>query len=88
MSDASQIQPLKLTENVTLYNIFIDPSLVFDKPRLINIITPLLYLHFCQTNGFDQVDKETCVKNIEAFTNQEILPVAPLLYYYGDGVIS
>lgn len=88
VSDASQSQPLKLTENVTLYNIFVDPSLVYDKQRVINIMTPLLYLHFCQTNGFDTVDKEQCVKNIETFTTQSILPVAPVVQYYGNGVMS
>lgn len=88
VSDASQSQPLKLTENVTLYNIFVDPSLVYDKPRLITIITPLIYLHLCQTNGFDAVDKEKCIKNIELFTKTWILPVAPILQYYGNGVIS
>ncbi|AKH32382.1 Stage V sporulation protein D [candidate division SR1 bacterium Aalborg_AAW-1] len=88
VSDASQIQPLKLTENVTLYNMFIDPSMVFDKPRLISIITPLLYLHLCQTNGFDNVDKEACIKNVENFTKETILPIAPTVFYYGDGIIT
>ena len=88
VSDASQIQPLKLTENVTLYNMFVDPSLVYDKERLINILSPLVYIHLCQTNGFDKVDKESCLKNVESFTKETILPLAPDLFYYGNGVIS
>ena len=88
VSDASQIQPLKLTENVTLFNVFVDPSLVYDKNRLVNIIKPLVYIHLCQTNWFDTVDKETCVKNLETFTKKSLLPLAPTLFYYGDGVIS
>lgn len=90
VSDTSQVQPLKLTENVTLYNMFVDPSLVYDKKRLINIISPLLYVHFCQINGFDVIDqdKERCVRNIEVFTRQTILPKAPETAYYGNWVAS
>lgn len=67
---------------------FVDPSLIRDKPRTINMLTPLVYLHLCQTKGFDTVNKEQCIKNVEQFTNQTILPVAPTLYYYGQGIIS
>ncbi len=88
VSDASQSQPLKLTENVTLYNIFVDPSLVWDKQRVISMLTPLIYIHLCQMNGFDTIDKEQCIKNVETFTKETIFPIAPVLYYYGDGVIS
>ncbi len=89
VSDASQVQPLKLTENVTLYTMFIDPSLVYDKQRLIQIMSPLLYVHFCQLYGFDVVDdKAACIRNIEQFTTSTILPVAPVVDYYGQGVMS
>ena len=67
---------------------FVDPSLVYDKERLINILSPLVYIHLCQTNGFDKVDKESCLKNVESFTKETILPLAPDLFYYGNGVIS
>lgn len=84
----SQTQPLKLTENVMLYNVFVDPSLVWNKSRLIGLMTPLLYVHFCKLNGFDMVDQEQCVRNIERFTKTTILPEAPVLHYYGQGVMS
>jgi hypothetical protein len=36
----------------------------------------------------DQVTPEGCVKNIEYFTNIELLPTMPQLFYYGSGMRS
>lgn len=86
VDDVSKSQALKLTENVTLYDIFVDPSLIYNKPRVIQILSPLLYVHLCQTKWFDSVDKEQCIKNVEQFTKQSILPKAPRIMYYGSEV--
>jgi cell division protein FtsI/penicillin-binding protein 2 len=82
VNDASQQQPIKLTENVTLYNVFVDPAFVKDKSRFITTITPLIYSHLCQINGFDKIDKEQCVMNLEKFTKETYLPVLPSVIYY------
>ena len=88
VNDASQQQPIKLTENVTLYNIFVDPAFVKDKSRFISTITPLIYSHLCQINGFDKIDKEQCIRNLEKFTKKDYLPVFPSIIYYGQGISS
>ena len=88
VSDASQQQPIKLTENVTLYNVFVDPAFVKDKTRFITTITPLIYSHLCQINGFDKIDKEQCILNLEKFTKEDYLPVLPSVTYYGQGISS
>lgn len=77
-----------LTENITLYNVFVDPKFVKDKERLISIMTPLVYLHLCQINGFEKTTREECVRNVESFTKKDILPKAPQVMYYGSGIIS
>jgi len=58
-------QPVKLTENISLYDIALDPTLVGEtkdglplKSRLIGILTPVVYKHLCVINGMDQVTPE------------------------------
>jgi hypothetical protein len=80
--------PLKLTENVILYNVFVDPKFVKDKPRFISIMTPLIYLHLCQINAFSKPSREQCIRNIESFAKVTILPKPPEVMYYGNGLIS
>lgn len=79
---------LQLTENITLYNVFVDPKFVPNKDRLITILTPLIYVHLCQKNWFTQPDKAQCIRNIESFGGKNILPQAPEIMYYGSGRIS
>lgn len=73
---------------MTLYNIFVDPAFVKDKPRFISIVAPLLYEHLCQINGFDKVEKERCIKNLEMFTKKSYLPIKPSIMYYGQNISS
>lgn len=79
---------LALTENITLYNVYVEPPYIKDKKRMIDILTPLVYLHLCQINGFDKPNKEWCVRNIESFSKKELLPKVPEIMYYGQGVMS
>lgn len=79
---------LKLTDNITLYTVFVDPEFVKQKDRFITIMTPLIYMHLCQLNGFTNPSHEQCVRNVEAFTAKDILPQAPERMYYGSGVFS
>lgn len=84
----SSWKPIKLTENIDFFNIFIDPKYVTNKTELVKTITPLVYKHLCSINGFNQPTNIECIKNIEIFTNQEILPKAPEIFYYGSWIIS
>lgn len=63
-----------LTENIELYNMYVDPKFVKNKPKLIEILTPIFYEHFCVLNWLNKPTKEECIQNIEKFTNSKILP--------------
>jgi cell division protein FtsI/penicillin-binding protein 2 len=88
-------QPVKLTENMTLYDVALDPTLIGEttggvslKPRLIELMTPVVYKHLCTIHEMDEVTPEGCIQNIEAFAGIELLPKMPNLFYYGSGLRS
>jgi cell division protein FtsI/penicillin-binding protein 2 len=81
-------KPVQLTENIAMYNIFVDPKFVWDKPRFIELLTPVIYSHFCETYWMRQMTKESCVKNIESYTKKPILPREPEFFYYWSGIVS
>lgn len=80
VTDASN-KPLALTQNIEIYNLFIDPKFVRDKARVIDILSPVLYTHLCQKNGLDDVDTLGCINNIERFAQIQILPVPKTVFY-------
>ena len=85
-------QPVKLTENINLYDIAIDPREIWYstggvlmKDRFIELISPIVYKHLCVIHWMDDIkwDKEECIKNIETFINEELLPKEPEVFYFG-----
>lgn len=83
ISDKSN-NPIKLTENIERYNIFVDTKFIPDKKKFIDLLSPILFEHFCIQNGNNAVDKLWCIKNIEKFTNSQILPEDPELFFKLD----
>lgn len=81
-------KPVQLTENITMYNVFVDPKFVWDKPRFIELFTPIVYSHLCEMYGMKQITKESCVKNIELYTKKTILPKEPEFFYYGSWIVT
>ncbi len=79
---------IQLTDNITMYNIFVDPKFIWDKTKFIDILTPVIYKHFCELYGMQAVTKIQCIKNIEQFTQTQIIPPQPQFFYYGSGIIS
>jgi cell division protein FtsI/penicillin-binding protein 2 len=75
-------KPVQLTENISMYNVFVDPKFIWDKPRFIEIITPIVYSHFCEMNGMKEMSKESCIKNIELYSDKTILPEKPEFFYF------
>ena len=84
-------QPVKLTENINLYDIAIDPREIWYntwgvlmKNRLIELLSPIVYKHLCVIHWMDDIqwDKEQCIKNIESFANIELLPKEPEIFYF------
>ena len=85
-------QPVKLTENINLYDVAIDPREIWYnawgismKTRFIELISPIVYKHLCIIHGMDNIqwNTEECIKNIEAFANIELLPKKPEIFYFG-----
>ena len=71
-------QPVKLTENINLYDVALDPREIwYDvngnlmKDRLIELISPIVYKHLCIIHWMENVTKKECIENIESFANNE-----------------
>jgi len=79
---------IQLTDNITMYNIFVDPKFIWDKDKFINLITPVVYQHFCELYGMKQITQLECINNIEQFTQTQIIPIKPQFFYYGSGILS
>ena len=82
-------QPVKLTENINLYDVALDPrevgystGWILMKERFIELILPVVYKHLCVLHWMDTVSKEECIHNIESFANVELLPKEPEIFYY------
>lgn len=80
LTDASN-KPIALTQNMEMYNLFIDPKFVWDKARVIEILTPVIYAHLCEKNGLVDVDTLGCIENIERFAQLQILPAPKTVFY-------
>ncbi len=85
-------QPVKLTENINLYDIALDPREIWldsnwtrMKERFIELLSPIVYKHLCIIHWMENIEwnKEECIKNIESFANVELLPKEPEIFYYG-----
>lgn len=81
-------KPIQLTENITMYNVFVDPHFVGDKKRFIEILTPVVYEHLCRISGMVQVDLTQCIKNIEQYASTQLLPEEPVFFYFWSGTYS
>ena len=83
-------QPVKLTENINLYDVAIDPREIWQgtwwvvmKDRFIELISPVVYKHLCIIHWMNEVSTEECIQNIESFANIELLPKKPDFFYFG-----
>jgi len=65
--------PISLTENINLYQLYVDPYIIWDSEKTSSLLTPILYKHFCDRYKLDKVDKLTCVKNVERFSWKKLI---------------
>lgn len=79
---------IQLTENIMMYDVFVDPKFIRDKDRFIELISPIIYQHLCETNGMEKIDKYDCIRNIEAFSRKNLLPQKPEFFYFGSWISS
>lgn len=87
-ADDKASKHIQLTDNISMYNIFVDPKFIWDKEKFVTLITPVVYKHLCELYGMLEVDQIQCIKNIEQFTQTQIIPTKPQFFYYGSGIIS
>ncbi len=82
-------KPIQLTANTEVYDVFVDPKFVIDKPQFIKAILPIFVDHFCASgSGKVIIDPYVCLFQLERFTDKTLLPVKPALYYLGAGIAS
>jgi cell division protein FtsI/penicillin-binding protein 2 len=79
---------IQLTQNIELFTLHIDPKFVEDKPRILNFLTPLVYDHLCVHFGVELVERYTCMRNVEKFTGQELLPKEQLVHYLSGDFLA
>lgn len=75
---------MQLSQNMNLYNLFVDPNFLPDKERFIQDFTPLLYQHFCEQFAMQVPTVYECIDNIQQFIGQELLPQKQEFFYQGD----
>ena len=76
---------LQLTENVPFFNLYVDPKFVNDKPKLISVLTPILYKHFCEIYGLQQPTIRQCAENIQEFSRTQLLPQKQWVFIESGG---
>ncbi len=79
---------IKLTENVELYTVFIDPRYILDKENVIEELVPIMYEHLCEFNGLDDPTQLQCLQNLEEFTRRTILPKQDIVFYTEDAEVG
>ena len=80
-------EKIKLTENIDLFALYVDPKHILDKKSLIQDLTPVLYEHFCVFYRLKEPTKLDCLENLQWFTKQKYLPEKRYIYYM-TGVVA
>ena len=79
---------VKLTENISMYNVFVDPKFIWDKERFIKLFTPVVYKHLCEIKGMTRMKPIDCIENLEVFAKKDLLMKAPEFFYMWSGILS
>ena len=79
---------VKLTENISMYNVFVDPKFIWNKDRFIELFTPIVYKHLCEIKAMKKMEKVDCIKNLEIFARKDLLSKAPDFFYMWSGILS
>lgn len=80
-------QPIQLTNNTEIFDIFVDPRFVLDKEKLVAELTPILIEHFCPEGSWSVfLDPLTCLTNLERYSGKLLLPKKPELFYVWSGI--
>jgi len=73
---------IQLTANTKLYDLFVDPKFIINKPKVIEQMYPFITKHLCPLGMTGNIDNPLkCLKQLEKFTGKDILPIKPTLFY-------
>jgi len=64
---------IQLTENINLYELYADPYIIWDDRKVADLLTPILYKHFCVRYKLNKVNKLECIENVEKFSWKKLL---------------
>jgi cell division protein FtsI/penicillin-binding protein 2 len=78
--DRSQ-KKMQLTQNIKVYNLFVDPNFLPDKQRFIQDFSPILYEHFCELYGMQKPSVLECIQHIQQFIGRPLLPDRTIKFY-------
>lgn len=79
---------IQLTENIDIYDVYVDPEFIVDKDLLIEDLTPIFYDHLCVVHQLDEPTKLECLQNLEKFSNSEILPKRQYSFYVSWSIVT
>lgn len=73
---------IQLTANTQLYDLYVDPKFVINKPKMIEEVYPHIVKHLCPLGADAKVaDPYNCLLQLEKYTGKDLLPPKPTLYY-------
>lgn len=82
-------QPIQLSANTDVYDIYIDPRFVLDKDKVISELTPILIEHYCPDGAsWTIADPLSCLSQLERFSEKDLLPEKPELFYLWSWVVG
>jgi hypothetical protein len=79
---------MQLTENINVYNLFVDPNFLPDEAKFIEEFAPIVYDHFCVQYEMQTPTPLECVQRIEKFSKTVLLPKRQIFFYGGDALLS
>ncbi len=79
---------IQLTENIDIYDVYVDPEFIVDKQQLIDDLTPIFYEHLCVVNQLDEPTQLECLQNLESFSSTEILPKKQYTFFASWSMVT
>ena len=64
---------ISMTQNINMYELYVDPFIIYNKEKTVKILTPILYDHFCTRNLLEKPEPKVCIKNVESFIWKDII---------------
>ena len=79
-------KPIQLTASTQLFDVFVDPKFVINKPKVVAELYPIITKHICPSSGDVIMNPYDCYLQLEKYSGKRLLPPKPTLYYLGSGL--